>query len=106
MTDHNRPAEPIEWARCPRCGAIRHGSVIAPEAPSDVRAWECDRCGWADECSRVDFVPVRAVEHDAAIVGAEAIRHMLRWAEGEHGPDHAMSPDALDDALDELEGGR
>jgi len=42
------------------------------------------------------------VTDDTAIVAIEAIDHMLRWKGDGHGPDHALSEDALERARDDL----
>ena len=42
------------------------------------------------------------VTDDTAIVAIEAIDHMLRWKGDGHGPNHAMSEDALERARDDL----
>jgi hypothetical protein len=49
-----------------------------------------------DDAERVE------IDRDTAIVLREAADHMIRWGSGEHGPDHALSVDALRDADDDV----
>ena len=46
--------------------------------------------------------PTDRIDDDTAILAIEAIDHLLRWKGDGHGPDHALSEDALKRARDDL----